>query len=67
MNTNTDKDVLRRQERILCSAGNLCTQRRTRQFSQQHASILKRATGTRDSCEVSETYSCSNTDAYVRF
>ena len=50
MNTNTDKDVLRRQDGVLCSAGNIY--KLARSSVRQHASVSKRATGTRDSCEV---------------
>ena len=50
MNTNTDKDVLRRQERFLRNAGNIYALAHS--SVRQHASVSKRATGTRDSCEV---------------
>ena len=50
MITNTNKYVLRRQERVLCSAGNISTLARS--SVRQHASVSKRATGTRDSREV---------------
>ena len=49
-NTNTDKDVLRRQESVLCSAGNIYTLPRS--SVRQHASDSKRANRTRDSGEV---------------
>ena len=46
-NTNTDKDVLRRQEWVLWSAGNRYTLPRS--SVRQHPSDSKRATGTLDS------------------
>ena len=46
-NTNTDKDVLRRQEWVLSSAGNIYTLPRS--SVRQYASDSKRATGTLDS------------------
>ena len=50
MNTNTDKDVLRRQERFLRNVGNIYALAHS--SVRQHASVSKRACGTRDSCEV---------------
>ena len=64
-NTNTGKDVLRRQEWVLCSAGNIYTLPRSSVW--QHASDSKRATETLDSGVVWNLFICSNTDAYVRF
>ena len=64
MNMNTDKDVLRRQERILCTAGNLYTQRRS---SVSNTLVFQSVRLEQETHVKYETYSCSNTDAYVSF
>ena len=63
--TNTDKDVLRRQERVLCSAGNIYVHYRVVQSD--NTLVIRSVRLEHETQAKNETYSCSNTDEYMRF
>ena len=65
MNTNTVKDVLRPQEQVLFSAGNIYIHYRV---VQSDNTLVFRSVRLEHETHVKyDTCSCSNTDAYVRF